>query len=178
MAIEKDEWMMTILRTVSTLDLPDWWICAGFVRSKVWDVLHGFDKRTPLTDIDVIYFDPSNINESIEKNWERKLQLHCPNEPWSVKNQARMHIRNQLPPYRCSADAISKFPETATALGVKLDDDGNVELCLPHGVKDVLDCKVAATPFFRCSKERMVIFEKRIAHKNWCTVWNKVQLNH
>ena len=35
------------------------WIC----RSKIWDILHDFSERTPIPDIDVIYFDPTNIDE-------------------------------------------------------------------------------------------------------------------
>jgi hypothetical protein len=55
--ISEDVWMMAILKSAKSLDLPDWWICAGFVRSKIWDTLHDFRVRTPIPDIDVIYFD-------------------------------------------------------------------------------------------------------------------------
>jgi len=65
--ISEDEWMMETLRIVERLALPDWYVGAGFVRNKIWDVLHDYAKRTPLDDIDVIYFDPSDI--SIEKVW-------------------------------------------------------------------------------------------------------------
>ena len=44
--IQQDKWMMELLNAAKSLNLPDWWICAGFVRSKIWDVLHGFDERT------------------------------------------------------------------------------------------------------------------------------------
>jgi hypothetical protein len=71
--IRSDEWMMEILRAAKTLQLPDWWICAGFVRSKIWDVLHGFSKRTPLSDVDLIYFDAANKDEAFEKQIEHKL---------------------------------------------------------------------------------------------------------
>ncbi len=27
--IKEDKWMMDILEAASTLNLPDWWICAG-----------------------------------------------------------------------------------------------------------------------------------------------------
>jgi uncharacterized protein len=30
--IRGDERMMEIIKIASTLNLPDWWICAGFVR--------------------------------------------------------------------------------------------------------------------------------------------------
>ena len=58
----------------------------------------------------------------------KPLRSYLPTIPWSVKNQARMHIANNIPPYSSAVDAISKFPETATALGVKLDDENNVEI--------------------------------------------------
>lgn len=129
--IENDKWMMEILENVKKLGLPDWWICAGFVRSKVWDVLHGFEERTPMPDVDVIYFDANNIDEVEEKRLEEKLRMMQPTIPWSVKNEARMHLKNGFPPYSSSVDAISKFPETATALGVKLDDSNNLLFALP-----------------------------------------------
>jgi hypothetical protein len=37
--IQCDGKMMEIIKVASTLNLPDWWICVGFVRSKIWDVL-------------------------------------------------------------------------------------------------------------------------------------------
>ncbi len=43
--IEKDQWMMKVLKAVKTLNLPDWWIGAGFVRSKIWDSIHGYTKK-------------------------------------------------------------------------------------------------------------------------------------
>lgn len=124
--IRQDSWMMEILKAASTLNLPDWWICAGFVRAKIWDVLHDFVERTPTPDIDVIYYDSINIDEKTEKQYEKALKKILPTIPWSVKNQARMHVANNIPPYCSAVDAISKFPETATALGGRLDDRGNM----------------------------------------------------
>ncbi len=140
--------MMDILRTAKSLNLPDWWICAGFVRSKIWDTLHHFSERTPIPDIDVIYFDPTNIDEIEEKKFEEMLITLMPNIPWSVKNEARMHINSNMPPYSSSVDAISKFPETATALGVKLDENENIILTAPCGISDVVNLEVKPTPFF------------------------------
>lgn len=74
------------METVSTLQLPDCWVCAGFVRSKVWDVLHAYTSRTPLPDIDVIYYDPVDVDETIEKALDEKLQELRPGLPWSTKN--------------------------------------------------------------------------------------------
>lgn len=176
--IKDDKWMMDILLVVKSLNLPDWWICAGFVRSKIWDTLHNFSVRTPIPDIDVIYFEPTNIDEVEEKRLEEMLRTLMPNIPWSVKNEARMHIKSNMPPYSSSVDAISKFPETATALGVKLDDKDNVILTAPCGINDVVNLKVKPTSFFKEVKERVEIYEDRIAKKNWKVTWNKLKIYH
>jgi uncharacterized protein len=176
--IQSDETMMQIIKAASSLDLPDWWICAGFVRSKIWDALHGFNERTLTPDVDVIYFDPANIDEIDEKVLEKQLRRILPDVPWSVKNQARMHVVNQISPYTSCEDAISKFPETATALGVKLDSETNLVLTAPCGIDDVLNLEVKPTPFFTETKERAAIYEERIIKKNWKAIWQKVKVRH
>ncbi|MEC1520715.1 nucleotidyltransferase family protein [Neobacillus niacini] len=175
--IQSDEQMMEIIKAASTLNLPDWWICAGFVRSKIWDTLHGFKERTQTPDVDVIYFDHTNIDEKVEKELENKLIRIMPQIPWSVKNQARMHINNNLPPYTSSEDAISKFPETATALGVRLEK-GNLVLTAPCGIEDVINLELKPTPFFIETKELAAIYEERILEKNWKAIWHKIKVSH
>lgn len=174
--IRADDWMMAILAAAKSLNLPDWWVCAGFVRAKIWDTLHGYNTRTPLSDIDVIYFDDRNKDEAEEKRLEQKLLTLHPNEPWSVKNEARMHLANTIPPYLSSVDAISKFPETVTALGVKLDVHNNLELAAPHGVRDVLNLEVMPTDYFKNSGDRMRIYKERIAKKNWKLNWDGIKV--
>jgi uncharacterized protein len=176
--VNEDEWMMNILVTAKSLNLPDWWVCAGFVRSKIWDVLHGFSERTPLPDVDVIYFDKSNIEEAAEKKLEEKLRSMNPNIPWSVKNEARMHLVNDIPPYKSSVDAISKFPETVTALGVTLDDENKVVLTAPCGVEDLVNLVVKPTPYFGETEEGARIYEERIVKKNWKGIWYKIKVEH
>jgi hypothetical protein len=176
--VEKDKWMMEILEAASLLYLPDWWVCAGFVRSKIWDTLHGFNNRTEISDIDVIYFDPTNVEKGEEKRLEAKLHEILPTVPWSVKNEARMHINNGIPPYTSSVDAISKFPETATALGLRLDEQGSVVLTAPVGIKDVINLEVKPTPYFLENEDLIYIYEKRLSQKNWPSIWNRVRVYH
>ncbi|WP_404328283.1 nucleotidyltransferase family protein [Mesobacillus maritimus] len=176
--IQSDEKMMEIIRTASTLNLPDWWICAGFVRSKIWDTLHGFNEKTETPDVDVIFFDNTNIDENIEKELEDTLVSIMPNIPWSVKNEARMHVVNNLPPYTSSEDAISKFPETATALGVKLDKENNLVLTSPCGIDDVINLDLKPTPHFIETKELAAIYEERIIKKNWKAIWHNIKVCH
>ncbi|CDO02586.1 hypothetical protein BN988_01057 [Oceanobacillus picturae] len=174
--VQGDKEMMRILKIAKKLDLPDWWICAGFVRSKIWDTLHGF-KKTTLPDVDVIFFDKTNIDELEEKRLEAMLHEMLPEVPWSVKNEARMHMVNHFTPYTSSEDAISKFPETATALGVKLNHEGQIILTAPCGIKDVVGLKVKPTPYFAESSDRTVIYKDRIKKKNWQSIWHKIEVH-
>lgn len=173
--VYEDKFMIDVLRTTKSLQLPDWWVCAGFVRSKIWDVQHGFETPSKLPDVDVIYFDRENIDEKEEVLLEEKLKARWSDVPWSVKNQARMHHVNGSPPYKSSVDAISKFPETATSLGLKLDDEDKLILVAPHGLEDALHMKVKPTPYFQ-DDNLIGVFKDRIAKKNWQSTWNKVEV--
>lgn len=168
--------MMDVLQTVKVLNLPDWWICAGFVRSKIWDVLHDFGNRTHIPDVDVIYFDQTNVNEQEEKRLESQLRALSPTIPWSVKNQARMHVVNSLSPYSSSVEAISKFPESATALGLKLDGNDMLILTAPCGIDDVIQLRVKPTPLFKEKDELFDIFKERLIRKNWKATWGKIEI--
>lgn len=176
--IENDEWMMNVLQMVKSLELPDWWICAGFVRSKIWDILHKYEIRTTTPDVDVIYFDPFRKDEVYEQSLEKKLINVDASIPWSVKNQARMHVVNNMPPYFSSVDAISKFPETATALGVTLDEKNNVILTAPCGIEDVLSLQVRPTAHFLESTERIHMYKNRVIKKNWQNKWPNITITY
>ncbi|WP_212935171.1 nucleotidyltransferase family protein [Bacillus hominis] len=176
--IQNDPWMMNVLQMAKSLGLPDWWICAGFVRSKIWDTLHNFEVRTTTPDVDVIYFDSFLKDEAYEQSLEKKLMNIDTTIPWSVKNQARMHVVNNMPPYSSSVDAISKFPETATALGVTLDEKNNVILTAPCGIEDLLSLQVKPTSHFLETKERIHMYKKRVMKKNWQSKWPNITITY
>ncbi|AYF06199.1 MULTISPECIES: nucleotidyltransferase family protein [Bacillus] len=176
--IENDEWMMNVLQLAKSLELPDWWICAGFVRSKIWDTLHNYEAKTAMPDVDVIYYDSLHKDEIYEQSLETKLKNIDATIPWSVKNQARMHVVNNMPPYSSSVDAISKFPETATALGVTLDELNNVILTAPCGIEDVLSLQVRPTDHFLESKERLHMYNTRVTKKNWQNKWPNITITY
>lgn len=169
--VQADESMMSVLRAAGSLNLPDWWIAAGFVRSKLWDVLSGMPARTRLPDVDVIYFDEADTDEVVEKRYEAELRLLMPDVPWSVKNQARMHVVNGRAPYRSSLDAVANYPETATALALTIGDDGMPVLGAPYGLADAIAMRVAPTPAFAADPALYAVFERRIEAKRWDRIW-------
>lgn len=171
--IERHPDMMRLLRAVQTLGVPDCWIGAGFVRNAVWDVLHhrAID-CSALSDVDVVYFDRVDASPSRDRAIEAGLAARMPGVTWSVKNQARMHERSGVAPYVDMADAVSRWPETATAIAARMSN-GRVELLAPHGVGDLLDMIVRPTPAFRARRAEVV---RRVAEKHWRTRWPKLTI--
>ncbi len=167
-------WRRRALEVVAALDLPDCWIGAGFVRAPVWDALHGFGNPTPLDDIDVVYHDPACLDPAAEATAEARLKELLPGLPWSVRNQARMHLRNGDRPYGSTADALCHWLETPTAVAVRLGPDRAPELLAPLGLDDLVDLVLRPTPHARA--QRMAAFRQRVARKGWLKTWPKVRL--
>jgi hypothetical protein len=150
---------------VRALALPDCWIGAGFVRNAVWDRLHGRAPACPQGDVDVVWFDSARCDSAIHRSLEVRLASTLPGVDWSVANQARMHTRNDDPPYTSSTDAIAHWPETATAVAVRRMGDERCEIIAPYGLDDLFELRLAPTPFFRGAK--LDIVRERTRSKRW-----------
>lgn len=161
-----------LLRIVRDHGPEDAWIAAGFVRNAVWDALHGYIEPTPLSDIDVLYFASDNREPEADHAWKRRLLEVCPEVPWSVRNQARMHLRNADRPYRDCADAMCHWPEICTAVAVRLCSE-SLELLAPLGIDDIWALRVRPTEHFRAKPD---IYRERIAAKNWPARWPKLRI--
>jgi len=170
-AIGKRQWHMDTLRAVRALGLLDWAIGAGFVRNAVWDHLHGFRQMTPLNDIDVLYFDRSDVSAETEAALEAQLRAAHPVRPWSVRNQARMHRRNGDRPYESTEDALVFWLETPTAVAVRLEADDNLTVLAPHGLADLI--AMMARPTAR-GREKYDDYLARMRAKNWPATWPQV----
>ncbi len=117
--IAADSSRLHLLRVLCEVGPEGAWIGAGFVRNAVWDHLHGYGEATPLADIDVLHFAPRALDPQADADFEAALRRRC-EAPWSVKNQARMHLRNGDRPYRDCADALCHWAETCTAVALRL----------------------------------------------------------
>ncbi|WP_058988498.1 nucleotidyltransferase family protein [Acetobacter senegalensis] len=163
--LHDDPVRMDMVRLVRALALPDCWIAAGFVRDAVWDDLHGFPASRPIGDVDVVWFEAEHTQAQTERTIEQALCRQMPDTSWSVKNQARMHRRNGDAPYDSVADAMRYWPETATAVAVRLGDDGRIEVNAPFGLADLFQLKLRPGPSF-CGAKKSV-FEERVRQKTW-----------
>lgn len=164
---------LRILQQVRALDLPDCWVAAGFVRSAVWDHLHQRPTSALPEDIDVIWFDPDNASAERDADLETRLRHSDPTLDWSVKNQARMHLRNDDPPYTSASQAMTHWVETATAIAVRLTPTGAIEVAAPLGLEDLFGLIVRPTERFR--GEKYPIYQARQRDKDWPARWPKLR---
>lgn len=169
--IAADEARLRILERVAALDLPDCWVGAGFVRSAVWDHLHGRAPTPTWDDIDVVWFNRDQATPEADEEIEKRLARAEPSGNWSVKNQARMHSRNDDPPYRSADDAISRWPETATAIAIRLSE-GAIDIAAPHGLDDLFSMVIRPTPAF--TGRKFPIFRERVGKKGWLERWPRL----
>ncbi|HAO64599.1 TPA: hypothetical protein DCQ44_01300 [Candidatus Taylorbacteria bacterium] len=171
--IEQDAWMMYVINIAAKLELPDWVIGAGFVRNKIWDHLCGHKKeKVDTRDIDLVYFDQNGNGWEADNKLSEELRKKT-GLIWEIKNEVYMHERNGLLPYTSTADAISKWPETVTAIGVKLNKEGKLELVAPYGIGDLINFVVRPTPNFRGGIEEV---KTRMLQKKWQEKWPKITL--
>lgn len=171
--LQADDERMRILRIAAYMSLPDCWVGAGFVRSLVWDHCHGFKPAAFSGDIDVVWFGPEGGTEDADKLLEAQLRRHAADLPWSVKNQGRMHQLNRDDPYTSTVDALRHWPETATAVGVRLGTAG-IEVLAPFGLYDLFNLVIRPTPAF--AGERQSIVMDRLEQKRWLERWPRLKL--
>lgn len=170
--IDPERW--ALLGLVADLGLPDAWIAAGFVRNAVWDALHGRPPQRITGDIDVIWFDPACTSAERDREIEARLLASAPHADWSVKNQARMHVRNGDAPYSSATDAMRYWPETATAVAARRSADGTCLIAAPFGLDDLLGGRIRPTPHF--SGTRRATFQARVDGKQWLERWSRLTL--
>ncbi|MFJ7747531.1 nucleotidyltransferase family protein [Peribacillus sp. NPDC097295] len=164
---------MSVLEVVEQVNMNDCWVCAGLLRNKVWDVLHHI--KTPINDIDVIYFDRTDTSVSKERELEKILEGLMPKQPWSVKNQARMHEKNGAHPYESSYDGVAHFPEIPTAIAVKLHNN-KLEVMTPYGLSDLFEMIVKPTPLYKRNNKLYPVYSERMQEKKWDEIWRDLYI--
>lgn len=172
--IRRDPERLRLLRLVRDLELPDSWIAAGFLRNAVWDFLHDRTARQVYDDIDVIWFDVSCASADKDAALEDELARQEASVRWSVKNQARMHLRNGDTAYRDAADAMRHWVETSAAVALRIDAMDRISFSTPLGTDDLFEMIIRPGPRFRGDKHP--IFDARITEKRWFENWPRLQL--
>lgn len=171
--IEAHDELYAILKACSNLE-PTCYIAAGAIRNVVWSYLHGYKEQ--LIEIDVIYYDADEKNQEIKQYIEEKLTQLFPHYTWDVVNQAQVHTwyrtdtGENIAPLTSISYALSLWPETATAIAVRLVDQHNLQVIAPFGLNDLIELQLRWNP-------RLVshaVFKHRFESKGFLKRWSKL----
>jgi uncharacterized protein len=171
-------WFRSILETVRNVNPPDWLVGAGVIRSLVWDALHGDATPTLLTDVDVVFFDLTDLRPARDAEMQAHLRAVRPDVPWEATNQAAVHFWYEqtfgfaVPPLTSSADAVGTWPETATSIAVRLHADDTLAIIAPCGLHDLFGLILRRNP----RRVTRAIFHQRLESKQILTKWPRVQI--
>ena len=168
-----------LIRILSFLrdNVPDAYLCAGAIRNTVWSALHGFSAPA-YTDMDVIFYDAADTENIRVAQLQILLAQHFPACHWDVVNQALVHTWYRtsegkcIQPYRSVSDAVSVWPETATAVAVQLISDDQIHIVAPLGLQDLFELKL------RWNSKMVAhhVFLQRLQQKQWLNTWNRLEI--
>jgi uncharacterized protein len=174
--VRSSPWMLAVLRAVRDCDPPDWWVGGGVLRDLVWDELHGGFDPALVKDVDVAFHDPVDLRPERDQVVERALTERLPGIRWDAKNQAAVHTWYQdrfgrvVAPLASALDGVATWPETATAVAVRLEPDGSLSVAACCGLDDLLG------GIYRRNPRRVTVAEyrRRLAAKRVAERWPRV----
>lgn len=145
-----DPLLRAALRLARDFDLPDWWVVSGALYNTVWNRLTGRPSENGIKDIDLFYFDASDLSWAAEDAVIHRghAAFGGLSRPVEIRNQARVHlwfedhfgIRRQ--PLRSCEESIGQFASRTHAVGVRLGMDDALELCAPYGLDDIFSFRM------------------------------------
>jgi hypothetical protein len=136
------------------LALPDWRIVAGALYNTVWNSLTGRPSGHGIKDIDLFYFDATDLGFDAEDHVIQRAAAHFSTDspPVEVRNQARVHLwyethfGHPIAPLRSSDDSIARFAALTHSVGVRLDPDGRLDIHAPYGLDPIFAFKLMPNP--------------------------------
>ena len=163
-----DTAIVELLETMEHNGPADAYIAAGLIRNHVWDRHYRCISDHTGADVDVVYFDTTDPRRESESRYEKALRIALPGYHWQVRNQARMHVPAGDAPYAGVADALAHWPETATAVAVRLSGTA-LEVVAPFGTHDLMAHILRPTPAILARD--ITIFHNRVRQKGWLKRW-------
>jgi hypothetical protein len=171
-------WFMQALTRVRALRLLAGCVGAGAVRNLVWDALHAHATPSALPDIDVAFFDATDLSPARDAALQACLSAASPGTPWEVTNQAGVHLwferhfGHAVAPLGSLDEAVASWPEYATAVGVWLDDADRLHVIAPHGLDDLFGMVVRRNP----ARASLATYLERVASKCYAQRWPRVRV--
>lgn len=146
--------LMEVLAGLREDGLPDHLLVAGAIYNLVWNRLTGRPDLNGINDIDVFYFDDSDLSYEAEDVVIRRLAARFAALPLpvQVRNQARVHLwfpqKFGVPftPLRSSAEMMGRYASKTHAVGARLEADDSLTIVAPFGLDDIFSFRITPNP--------------------------------
>jgi uncharacterized protein len=109
-------------------------------------------------DVDLAFFDPDRLDPGRDAEVELALAARLPGIRWDARNQA--------------ADGVATWPETATAVAVRLLGDDRLQVVAPCGLDDLFGLICRRNP------RRVTVdhYRRRLPDKRVAERWPRVEI--
>ncbi|MEM9106562.1 MAG: nucleotidyltransferase family protein [Pseudomonadota bacterium] len=148
--VRNEPLIMGPLETARGFALPQWRIVAGVIYNTVWNVLTGRPAGHGIRDVDLFYFDDADLS------WDAEDRVIKTGEqvfsgssiPVEIRNQARVHLwfpdkfGQEVAPLENVDASLTRFSSKTHAVGLRLEEDGRLDLCAPFGLDHIFSFHV------------------------------------
>lgn len=156
--------LMDVLEGLRATGLLDCWLVSGAIYNEVWNSLTGRPALTGVKDVDIAYFDASDLSYEAEDRVIRQFETlfsHLP-VPIEPRNQARVHLwfperfGQPYAPLKRTVDMLVRFASRTHAVAARLEPDGSMAIEAPFGLD----------PIFSFRIEPNHVLDNRAAHES------------
>jgi uncharacterized protein len=142
------------LQRLGALSLPDGWLVAGAIYQSVWNHLTDRPPTHGLKDIDLIYFEASDLSYEAEDRVITRVADAFAGFPVPVetRNQARVHLWFErrfgipVPPLTSAPEALTRYAALTHAVAIRPRPQGGIEIVAPFGLDLIFNFRLAPNP--------------------------------
>ena len=148
--VRREPVLMRVLTILRDERLKDGLLVAGAIYNCVWNALTGRPGLGDVNDIDVFYFDDSDLSYEAEDRVIRRFGTLFAGLPLPVqiRNQARVHLwfpekfGHPLDPLRSADQMLGLYASKTHAVACRLRADDEIEVLAPFGLDDLFSFRI------------------------------------
>ena len=176
--VRAEPFLMDVLVRLRTLGLPDAWVTSGAIYNCVWNRLTDRPPLTGIKDVDLIYFDDTDLGYDAEDKVIARATTVFSDLPVPVelRNQARVHLwfperfGIAYPRLTHATQSLDFYASKTHAVALRLEADDGLTIAAPFGLEAMFA--------FRMVPNRAL--DNRLTHEKKCArarvIWTELEI--
>jgi uncharacterized protein len=171
--LNRNKSLFNVLEIISQYESEKLYIGAGAIAQTVWNHKFGNKPSYGINDIDIVYYNNKDLNESSEHIILESINKKFPDlsSKLDINNQARIHLwyktifGYEISPILSMENATERWPTTATSICTRLNKSNNLEIISPFGLNDLF------SGIIRANKKQITkeIYTNKV--DKWLKLW-------